>query len=460
MQGSKMKTKILATTAVATCMALALGACSSGTSDSSGGGGSDTVTVMYQRTEGITALDNVLQKAKVQFEDEHPGVTVDLQPVQATEDDYATQLALSLQHPSTAPDIFYQDTFRVRSDVAAGYLKNLDPYLAEWEDWENFNDAAKEAGRDDDGSIYAIPLGVDTRGIWYSQPVLEAAGIELPWTPATWDEILQMAAQVKASDPDVVPFHMYAGKPAGEGTVMQSFLPLLYGTGDRLYDDADQKWLVGCPGFVDSLTFLQTLYDEGYAVPVAEALDGNLWQTFFDWRFPDGKLGGVLEGSYAGSFWQEGGPYEWPEYVDYIDVAPFPTQQGDHGGSVSMSGGWTLAMFDQAKNPDLAFEFMELVFSEEFVKEYVIDASKITVRTDVAQDPEYLAADPHNEFFTEMLTYSYFRPATADYPRISTEIQEATEQVVVGNMTPEQAAASYDQAVVRIVGADNTKACE
>lgn len=452
-----MKQKSIHMAMVGAAAAVALAGCSAGASQS---GADATVSVMYQRTEGITALDDMFTKAKEQYEADHPGVTIDLQPVEASEDDYATQLALSLQSAGTAPCIFYQDTFRIRSDVEAGYLAPLDDYLSSWDDWSNFNESAKKAGLHDDGRTYAIPLGTDTRGIWYSKQVLESAGIAMPWEPQSWNDIIAAAKRVKESDPDVVAFHMYAGKPAGEGTAMQSFLPLLYGTGDSLYDDAEQKWVTGSQGFIDSLAFLQTLYQDGYAVPVAEALDGNLWQTFFDWRLPEGKMGGVVEGSYGGSFWEEGGSYEWPEYVDAIGVAAFPTQNGQGDGKVSVSGGWTLALGAECGAKDEAFDFLTTVFSKDNVKEHVIDAGKITVRDDVAEDPDYLASGPHVEFFTDLVDYSVYRPATADYPQISAAIQEATENVVTGKMTPEEAAVAYDKAVIDIVGQDNVIAAK
>jgi multiple sugar transport system substrate-binding protein len=49
-----------------------------------------------------------------------------------------------------------------------------------------------------------------------------------------------------------------------------------------------------------------------------------------------------------------------------------------------------------------------------------------------------------------------FRPATSDYPRISAAVQEATEAVITGSRSPEQAAADYDTAVAGIVGGDKT----
>ena len=49
-----------------------------------------------------------------------------------------------------------------------------------------------------------------------------------------------------------------------------------------------------------------------------------------------------------------------------------------------------------------------------------------------------------------------FRPATSDYPQVSNEIMVAMEAVMTGQQTPEEAAAAYDEAVVGIVGDENT----
>ena len=437
--------------------ALALAGCGGG-----GGGGegespqSSALRIVYQTTEANATMDEVMKKAKADFEAAHDGVTVNLEPITGSDEDYATKLALSQRSPDTAPDVFYEDTFKIRSDVDAGYLLNLDQYLAEWDDWANFNEGAKEAGRADDGSIYAVPLGTDTRAIWYNKNVLQKAGVDVPWAPKDWNAILEAARAIKSSQPDVVPFNLYAGTGTGEGTVMQSFYQLLYGTGDTLYDDAEGKWVVGSQGFVDSLAFLQTLYQEDLAVTPAEALDPNVWQMVFGQLFPKDKLGGTVEGSYSPSFWQEGGLVDWPEYGDVMGVAPFPTQNGQEPGAVSMSGGWTLAVGANSANPDLAFEFLTEVMSQENSLQYTVANSQIAVRTDVAKDPAYLDANPFVGEVSELVSVTNYRPATADYPQISTAVQEATEAVMMGKKTPAEAAAEFDAAVTHLVGAENT----
>ncbi len=418
-----------------------------------------TLKIVYEKTDSFTALDTLFTKIKPEFEAAHKGVTVELQPIQANDDDYSTKLALSQQSAETAPDVFYEDTFRLRSDIAAGYLLNLDEHVASWDDWSKFDDGAKAAGQGDDGSVYAVPLGTDTRAIWYSKPVLTAAGIAVPWQPKTWDDVLGAARTIQASDPSVVPFNMYAGTGTGEGTVMQSFFELLYGTttsgsDSALYNEKEQKWIVGSQGFKDSLAFLETLYKEKLAVDPSEALDPNVWKKVFGELFPQGKLGGTVEGSYTPSFWQESGSWPWPAYEKDMGVAAFPTQNGQAPNGVSMSGGWTLAVGSKTKNPDLAFDFLALALNHENALWYAINNSQIAVRTDVAAEPTYLAANPFVEDVTKLVAVTHFRPATADYPKISAAIQAATEAVITGKQSVEEAAAAYDTALKGIVGAD------
>lgn len=415
---------------------------------------SKTLKIVYQKTDSFTALDAVMQDAKKEFEAANSGVTVELQPIQANDDDYGTKLSLAQRSADTAPDVFYEDTFKVRSDVDAGYLLRLDSYLEKWDDWSAFNEAAKAAGRADDGGIYAVPLGTDTRAIWYNKAVFQKAGVPVPWQPKTWDDILTTARSIKASDPSVIPFNMYAGKGTGEGTVMQSFYELLYGTDSTLYDETEKKWVVGSRGFTDSLAFLKTLYDEKLAVSPAEALDANVWKKVFGEWFPQGKLAATVEGSYTPSFWQKGGAYEWAGYEQDMAVAMFPTQNGQEPGGVSMSGGWTLAVGAKSKNPELAFQFLTTALNKKNALAYDINNSQIAVRTDVASEPQYLAANPFVKDVSDLVKVTHYRPATADYPRISSAVQVATESVITGKQSPEDAAAEYDATVRKLVGED------
>ena len=455
-QGSTMKKRAaIALSAFAIGGLLAISGCAG--TNAPAEGDDKVLKVAYIKTDAFTALDTLFQTVKADFESANEGVTVELQPIAATDDDYKTKLALSQRSAETAPDIFYEDTTALRADADAGYLLNLDDYVSEWENWGQFTDAAKEAGKGDDGSIYAVSLGTDTRAVWYSKPVFEAAGIALPWEPKTWDEVMDAARTIKASSPDVVPFNFYAGTGTGEGSNMQGFYQLLYGTelgGDSLYDSETSKWVTGSQGFIDSLAFVDELYSEELALTPAQALDPNIWKSVFGEMFPNATLGATIEGSYTPSFWQTGGSYEWPEYVDDMGATVFPTQDGQEPGGVSMSGGWTLAVGAKTADPQLAFDFMAMALSKDNSLTYVNENSQIAVREDVAADASYVAANPFVQAVTDIVAVTHFRPATSDYNQISAEVQKANEAVITDKATPEEAAAAYDKAIEGIVGAE------
>ena len=54
------------------------------------------------------------------------------------------------------------------------------------------------------------------------------------------------------------------------------------------------------------------------------------------------------------------------------------------------------------------------------------------------------------------MEHTNFRPATSDYSQISNAIQVAMESVMTGQQSPKEAAAAYDDAVVGVVGKENT----
>ncbi len=425
----------------------------------SGGAGDDpdTITVAYQRTSQFTQLDDVLTKAKGEYEAANEGKTVELVPIEAEQDQYFTKLALMNRSADTAPDVIYEDSFQVRSDAAAGYLAPIDEYLEGWEDWGQFDETAKQAGLGDDGSQYGVSMGTDTRALYYHKDVFAAAGLPTDWQPKTWDDVLAAARQIKQSVPGVTPMSIYGSKAAGEATSMQGFEMLLYGTDDTLYDTDSQKWVTGSPGFTDSLGFYESVFSEGLGPQLDQALDATWGARVATQELPQGTLGIALDGSWLPGQWISG-ENAWPEWEQKIGYTPMPTQEGQAPGATSMSGGWLLSVGANAPDKQAAFDFISVALNKENALKYDTENSQIAVREDVASDPAYLGFNPSFEFFSSLVPVTNFRPATPDYSQISGNIQVAVESVVTGGSTPAEAAAAYDEGLVGIVGPDGTQA--
>lgn len=433
-------------------LTIALGGCSGGASS-----GDDTLRIAYQKTSSFTAMDDLMKTVKAEYEKEYPDRKVELVPIEAEQDQYFTKLALMNGSPDTAPDVIYEDTFQIRSDAAAGYLLPIDDYLAEWDGWSLYDDGAKQAGVGDDGKTYGVSLGTDTRGIYFNKDLFESAALPTDWKPTSWEDILDAARAIKESNPDVTPLNIYASKTLGEATSMQGFEMLMYGTGDELMDSSSNKWVTGSAGFLDALGFYQTAFDEGLAPDPAEALDPGWGSKVQNELIPQGELAIAIDGSWLPSGWIAG-DNAWPEWEDTMGLAAMPTQDGGGDGFTSMSGGWTLAVGANADDPQAAFDFIAQAMTPENALTYHQEAGQIAVRSDVASSQEYLDYNPSFEFFSSLVEYTHFRPATPDYSQISSNIPVATESVITGQSSPEDAQSAYDEALIGIVGEENTQA--
>lgn len=439
MRPTAARTALLAT--ALTLAASALTACGGGS-----GSDPDTVRISFKQStdNSIHVMDDYLADIKKQFEKANPGKKVELVPIKAPDSEYYTKLQQMLRSAKTAPDLVYEDTFLINSDITSGYLKPLDAYLAKWPDWNRFIDTAKAAAKAEDGKTYGVPDGTDTRGLWFDKGIFAKAGLPADWQPKTWDEVLDAARTIKRRVPDVTPLNVYTGKPAGEAATMQGFEMLLYGTEDRLYDDSAKKWIAGSQGFEDALSFVETVYREKLGPDVSTALDPNIQTIVRGDLLPKGKLGIDLDGSWLPQDWLPGSGHEWPEWSSELGLAYMPTQHGQAPGKVSMSGGWTWAVPAKAGNPDLAFEFVKTMQTKANAQKWYVANSGIAVREDVAEDPAYAKAQPGIKFFTDLVASTHYRPAYPAYPRVSTAIQEAMEGVTTGDMSVEEAVKGYD----------------
>ncbi|MGI5378314.1 extracellular solute-binding protein [Streptomyces sp. CA-251387] len=443
-------TAVLPALLVAALTATALTSCGSGS-----GSDPDTLKVSFKQStdNSIKVMDTYLADIKKQFEKANPGKKVEFVPIKAPDSEYYTKLQQMLRSPKTAPDLVYEDTFLINSDITSGYLKPLDPYLGKWQDWNQFIDTAKAAAKGEDGKTYGVPDGTDTRGLWFSKDIFKKAGLPADWQPKTWDDVLEAARTIKEEVPDVIPLNVYTGKPVGEAATMQTFEMLLYGTGtnaddgtsDPLYDRAAKKWIAGSQGFKDSLAFVETVYKEKLGPDVSDALDPNVMTRVRGEWLPQGKLAIALDGSWLPQDWLPGSGHEWPEWSDELGLAAMPTQNGQAPGKVSMSGGWTWSIPAKAANPDLAFEFIKTMQTKANAQKWYVANSGIAVRKDVASDPSYVNAQPGIKFFTDLVANTHYRPAYPAYPKVSTAIQEAMEGVTTGDMSVDEAAKGYDE---------------
>src|SRR5690606_15477428 len=86
----------------------------------------NTLRISYQQFGSGTIMRDYLTGVMEAYSTRHPDVTVELVPLVAAEEDYFTKNELMMSSSRTTPDLVYEDTFILQSDVAAGYLRPID----------------------------------------------------------------------------------------------------------------------------------------------------------------------------------------------------------------------------------------------------------------------------------------------------------------------------------------------
>jgi len=382
-------------------------------------------------------------------------VTVEFQSSGVDDEDYKSKIALDLRTGSGA-DIVSLDGIWVGEFAEAGYILPLTEVVGDsvedWDGWEQIPDAV-QANMAFNDERYGVPAGSDGRVLFFNKDLFAQAGLPADWQPASWEEILDAGRALQGIS-GVTPIQLNAGTAMGEATTMQGVLPLLVGTGQRIYDEDAGTWQGNTQNVRDVLTFYQRVYGEGLGDPTLQQEAQGRDKSFAE--FAAGTIGILMEGDY---FWRSvieptAGVAPMPtrdEVVGYTKLPAMTPGSGLDGQDfVSMSGGGGRVLNPATEFPQQAWELLTFMNSAEATTELVAGGARLTQREDV--NDEILADDPMLSFIAEeVVPLSAYRPGLAVYPQISVALQPATMDVVTG-MPPDEAAAKYQEAVEAALG--------
>jgi multiple sugar transport system substrate-binding protein len=406
-------------------------ACGSSSSGGSGGGGgnSKTIKVAFGSTYvfDTTALTNKWwnQVAK-QFEDQNPGIKVQLVPIPGSYNDIVNKLSLLYRNPSTAPDVAEIPTGQIGLWASSGFLKPLNSDLSSTTWWRKFPAVVQSEGSFG-GKVYAVDQGENDSALVYNKLMFQKAGLPVPWKPSNWNDILAAARKLKTALPGVIPMWLNAGSGSGANGLLQGINNFIVGTATPKIQDGN-KWVVDSPGIRDSLTFMKQVYQAGLGASESALFSPNAVTTPLT-LFAKGQLAMAVGSNYYTGNWTKfiGAPY-WPGAAKTIGVTPIPTQSG--GGVASTLGGWDYAISAKSGNPSAAFKLIDIMENQENSIDAANWAGWVTPNRDYWTAPAYTKFAPYQLLFAQILPHSTLTPSSSDYSIWVQGMGNATGQIV------------------------------
>lgn len=386
-----------------------------------------------------------IQKAAELFEESHPTIKIILSPLYGSDIDYANKLSLLLNSDSSV-DVVMFDGALFRSFVASGFLVG---FMADtWDEWiTQFPGNTKKIVMWN-GLEYAMPFSLETCGLFYNTAVFNEAGLQTPWHPENWNDILETVQILKGTVP--YPFWANTSEALGESTSLQTMLTLISGTYDWIYED--DKWVISSRGLEDSVQFLFDIFQNQKIIDSVNLaiMQGRHTTDTIARKLLAGEIGVVFFSNRLVSALATNG---YDSFVNKIGIAPFPRQHGAGGTSVTRT--WMFGISSFSSQKFVSFEFLKSLLSKEIQVLSAECRGDFPVRRDATDN---IVENQINNYVEEMSDYLYFSrfiPTGTEYPYVSKQLSLLCESVVNGAKNTEQALNDFKNQLEKIIPSDS-----
>lgn len=290
------------------------------------------------------------------------------------------------------------------------------------------SEAGLNFGTTADGKRVGVPWTMASISMVYNPELLAKVGYDA--APTTLEEFEACCAALKAYDPDIIPY----GLSTKDATATADYGPWLWTFGGSMFKDGELN--VNSPEAVETLTWYKKLAEAGY-------VKSNM--SRFDARqlFAQGKIAFYDDAvTCRGTAISNGVPEETVDNVIRPMLRPVLTE-----GDVPMSAMWghILVVFKSSSDPAAAADFIKHLLSDEASLMYFENTGSLPV-TKSALSNEKVTSDRWASIWSvstatarnnELMLHPYSNELNAI-------ISEEVQAVIVGQKTPEQAAADME----------------
>ena len=318
------------------------------------------IELVFRQGDPPNQIGEDLQRATDAWNAAHPDIQVRFETVPWSEG--LNQYVRECQ-AGGGPDV-YQSAFVWTRDLAKSELvANLDPYIKKSPPGAGIDDFLGVDLGEYEGSVYGIPLSVDTFALGYRPDLFEAAGIQFP---DTWEELLPAAKKLTTdTDGDGRTDQYGFCFPAGSGaTSGMWFLAnyYLWSHGQGFMTEAgDGTYKVGVTAeeLTSAMNYFNAFFTEKVTPESMIAIDS--------WGDPE-YTSSLGRGDCAIIFLPPSA-FRAAQKQSEVPLLSAPDPLGSVG-RLSHMGGRSLVINPNTEHPEAAWELLKFLVSQEFYENY------------------------------------------------------------------------------------------
>lgn len=354
---------------------------------------------------------------------DHPDIALDIQPLPINGYlDKFTTTALG----GVVPDLIDLDTSWVSTVASAGLLQSLDDLVAKIPVADLAPAVWQASGFK--GVQYAIPFRSGPGIYYYNKTVFDKAGVPYPKDSWNYDDFLEIAKKL------TIPGEQYgvgiAADISDPSNVMSAFAPILWALGGDFISEDGTKPLINSPASVKAITYWADLYTKYKVAP--EGTPNFTTTRDIQPLFEANKIGLLTSSSNAFDQFAKNKDLKWGTVL-----SPQKVNRG---------GGWTMALPEGAKNPQDAKAFLLWLSQPEIM-------AKVLNRFPANKKAHLLPPwnDPAKAIFIQADADGRSSPSVAGWFQMQEAIIIELQKILVGQMTPQQAADSAAAKMAQII---------
>ena len=422
---------------LAASAALVLAACGGPAASSGGNSSGGPVNITWQTMwsgNTLTLLNQMVSK----FNSTHPGIHVTESNIPSATGDAKLLSEIAAGDP---PDVFTEWNPVLGEYAADGTIQPLSRYLTgTYAGLEKWLYPIALQGGDYKGTLYGLPMSMNSWALYYNKSMLKAAGISSP--PATLAQLYaDQAKEWKFSGSKLEQIGFYPDLASAGFEYFGSFFGAV-----NCFNQAGQYDFSSCKGAQAEANFFAQYDKYPYSgVNAMETAYGNVAGGDDD-AFVAGKEGFTMDGPWEGA---QNIPVTNSSMAGNFGVVPFPHTVG--GPSTFGQGNYNIVP-KGAAHPAQAFTFISWLAgynNTAFTSQIDPKGGWMPASPSIVSQPAYQAwikANPWLKVFVQQMSspYSVTPTLTKNESEFETAEGVATEAIGEKTKTPQQALAYID----------------